>query len=110
MPVAEVLLWQELRKGQIGGAKFRRQHSIGSYVVDFYCAAAHVVVEVDGDSHFQAGAREYDRRRDAFIRSYGISVVRVTNLAVHDNMDWVLSVIGQALRQPPVVPLGKGDT
>jgi very-short-patch-repair endonuclease len=51
MTPAERLLWDKLRKHQVSGYKFRRQHPIGSYIVDFYCPAKHLAIEIDGDSH-----------------------------------------------------------
>jgi very-short-patch-repair endonuclease len=110
MPKAEVLLWSVLRGKQVAGRKFRRQYGIGAYIIDFYCPSARLAIEVDGDSHVQAEVGEYDRRRQAFIESLGIRVVRVTNLAVYENLEAVVSAISLALGEPPVVPLRKGDT
>jgi very-short-patch-repair endonuclease len=75
MSLAEVLLWQELRK-RPSGLKFRRQHSVDPYIGDFYCAAAYLVIEVDGAAHDGAGA-ERDIGRDSFLESKGLKVLRV---------------------------------
>lgn len=77
-PVAERLLWQHLR-GEALGAKFRRQVSIGRYVVDFYCPSLHLAVEVDGESHAGDEAQAYDEVRQREIESLGIRFVRVAN-------------------------------
>ncbi|MFC3174219.1 endonuclease domain-containing protein [Novosphingobium bradum] len=76
MSLPEVLLWNLLR-GAPDGVVFRRQHPVGGYVVDFYCAAAKVGIEIDGISHDMAGAPERDQRRDAELRGLGLEVVRV---------------------------------
>jgi very-short-patch-repair endonuclease len=71
----EYRLWQVLRR-RPGDLKFRHQHPIGPYTLDFYCAAARLNVEVDGDSHSMGDRPEKDARRDAWLRSKGLRVVR----------------------------------
>ena len=61
MPKAEVLLWMQLKGRQLLGCKFRRQYSVGSYVLDFYCPEIRLAIELDGDSHFRAGAIDTTR-------------------------------------------------
>ena len=95
MPNAEVVLWSRLKGRQLLGCKFRRQYSVGSYVVDFCSAEIKLGIELDGDSHFQPGSREYDRSRQDFIESYGIRLVRVLNADVYDNLDGVLEMISR---------------
>ena len=80
MTKAEVFLWVQLKNKQILGCKFRRQHSIGSFVVDFYCPKLKLALEVDGESHFTKEAVEDDKRREEYIKSFGIRFLRVTNL------------------------------
>ncbi|WP_269845208.1 endonuclease domain-containing protein [Allosphingosinicella deserti] len=75
MSLAEVLLWQELRK-RPGGLKFRRQHAIAPYIVDFYCSSAALIIEVDGAAHNGAGA-ERDAKRDEILRSRGLTLIRI---------------------------------
>ena len=65
MPPAEALLWQQIRGKQLLGYKFRRQYSVGRYVLDFYCPALRLGIELDGDSHFQEGAAQGDQERDS---------------------------------------------
>jgi very-short-patch-repair endonuclease len=72
----EGLLWQQLRT-RPGDLKFRRQHPIGPYIVDFYCPAARPVVEVDGESHDMGDRPARDARRDCWLRERGLRVVRL---------------------------------
>jgi very-short-patch-repair endonuclease len=75
---AERLLWKKLR-GRQTGFRFRRQHAVGPYIVDFFCWDARLVVEVDGDTHVGEEAQAYDHRRDEYLRSLGLQVKRYTN-------------------------------
>lgn len=95
MPDAEVVLWSRLKGRQLLGCKFRRQYSVGSFVIDFFSAEIKLGIELDGDSHFRPGAREYDRSRQEFIESFGIRLVRVLNADVYDNLDGVLEMISR---------------
>ena len=93
MPPAEVILWLKLRSKGLNGCKFRRQYSIGSYIVDFYCPQIKLVIEVDGDSHFVDGADSYDRNRQAIIESLGISFLRFANRDVYERLEGVINTI-----------------
>ena len=88
---AEVVLWRELRGRRLTGFKFRRQNVVGEYVVDFYCAACKLVIELDGETH--TGKEAADRVRQSFLESRGLKVLRFWNTDVYDNLDGVLSVI-----------------
>jgi very-short-patch-repair endonuclease len=77
MPPAEKLLWAKLRRKQLSGMKFRRQYSVGCFVLDYYCAAAKLGIELDGDTHFTPRAKEYDQARRTFIESFGIRLLRI---------------------------------
>ena len=92
MPEPEQYLWQRLRNKQLG-VKFRRQQGIGRYIVDFYCPECALVIEVDGDSHYQEDAPEYDAIRDKFMAELQLSVLRFSNTDVMSNVDGVLEVI-----------------
>ena len=72
----EGLLWRELRAGR-SGLKFRRQHPVGRYVIDFYCAAARLGFEIDGIAHDMGNRAERDAQRDAFLQAQGIEIVRI---------------------------------
>lgn len=99
MPEAEIRLWMQLRKSQIDGYKFRRQQGIIYYIVDFYCPEDRLVIELDGDSHFEPGAKEKDAKRDARLLSLGIIVLRFTNQDIYHGMEMVLEKIRDTLRQ-----------
>ena len=91
----EQLLWLALRNGQIAELyKFRRQHPIGPYVVDFYCHGASLVVEIDGMSHIDR--LEQDQERIKYLRQQGLKILRVTNQDVIDELDAVARGIAQA--------------
>ncbi|MCI5046311.1 MAG: DUF559 domain-containing protein [Aquisalinus sp.] len=93
MPPAEALLWSCLRRKQLAGFRFRRQHSIGSHIIDFICLYVKLIVELDGSQHGEALAQVADARRDAFLESEGFVVLRFWNAAVFDETDAVLSKI-----------------
>jgi very-short-patch-repair endonuclease len=95
MPDAEVILWSRLKGRQLQGCKFRRQYSVGSFVIDFFSAEIKLGIELDGDSHFHDGSREFDQKRGQFIESFGIKVVRILNSEVYQNLDGVLEMIGR---------------
>jgi len=85
---AETALWMRLRDRQLGGYKFRRQHPIDRFIVDFCCPACHLVVEVDGDSHL--AQVEYDAARTEWLNDHGYVIVRFTNQEVHLQIEAVL--------------------
>ena len=93
----ETLLWQLLRNRRRRKKKFRRQHSIGIYTVDFYCAERKLVVEIDGSDHFTDHGKRHDAARDRFLVSLGIRVLRFTGKQVELETERVLSEIDQAL-------------
>ncbi len=95
---AEVVLWKALQGKQLDGFKFRRQHSIGCYILDFFCPGANLAIELDGQHHFSEEGLEYDRVRDNFLRSVGITVVRYANNLVFENLEGVLEDIRGYLR------------
>ncbi|RME51571.1 MAG: endonuclease domain-containing protein [Caldilineae bacterium] len=94
MTPAEAALWQRLRNRQLHGLKFRRQHPIGRFIVDFYCAEKRLVVEIDGEIH--ETQREYDTVRDDNLRQRGYRVIRFHNREVLDDIERVLESIRQA--------------
>ena len=68
---------------------FKRQVTFGNYIADFYCQKARLVIELDGDQHFQPDAVDYDARRDEFMKKYGFTVLRYTNVEINTNFDGV---------------------
>ena len=99
---AEALLWKNLQKSQLDGRKFRRQHSIGPYIVDFYCPEFRVAVEVDGAKHVTQLGSEEDSNRDKFLGKLNVRVLRFENRLVFESLDLVLNTIRAALEPPPV--------
>lgn len=88
----EQRFWQVVRARQLG-VKFRRQQGIGHYIVDFYCPELGLVIEIDGDSHFQVDAQIADKKRDKYLNSLGIQIMRFTNAEVMKNLEGVLANI-----------------
>jgi very-short-patch-repair endonuclease len=102
--VAEKKLWQEYLRN----FKFRilRQRPIDRFIVDFYCAALKLVIEIDGDSYFTEEGKEYDEQRTKVLEGYGLQVIRFTNEEV---MNYFESVCGEIENLIPPTPLFKGD-
>lgn len=91
MTPAEQLLWDKLKGKQIPGVRFRRQHPISTYIVDFYCHAAKLVIELDGKIHL--AKRESDRKRTNEIEALGIQIIRFDNEDVEKDLDAVVAKI-----------------
>jgi very-short-patch-repair endonuclease len=116
---AEKILWPQLRGRRFAGFKFRRQHVLGPFIVDFYCSEAALVVELDGETHLGREASDLDRK--AWLERAGLLVLRFWNNAVYDDRDAVLEAIWQACdarrksrpltpdRSPPKRARGEGD-
>jgi very-short-patch-repair endonuclease len=75
----------------LGGFKFRRQHPIEPYIVDYYCSSANLIVELDGESH--EGRQSYDTERESHLQQLGLKIIRVTNDEVLDNLEGVAEMI-----------------
>lgn len=103
MTKAEVILWVNIRKRAMNGARFRRQHPIGPFIADFTCPAARLVVEVDGATHSTPEELAYDARRTKYLEQQGWTVIRVTNSEIYENMDGVWRTISAQLAPPPRV-------
>ncbi|MCP5463412.1 MAG: DUF559 domain-containing protein [Deltaproteobacteria bacterium] len=96
---AEKKLWVHLRGKRLNGLKFRRQHPIEPYIVDFFCHSANLVIELDGDSHDGDKAAQYDSDRQSFLEDQGLRVLRFRNKDVYDDVEQVLEEIaGQAFK------------
>jgi len=97
---AETTLWKALQGSKLGGKKFRRQHSVGNYVVDFYCPECKLAIELDGEKHFNSLASEYDLRRTEFLKRCDIEVLRFENRAVFEHSEGVMEAIRRHLTTP----------
>ena len=95
---AEAKLWQALRNRRLARWKFRRQHSIDRYVVDFVTLDGKLIVEVDGVTHVEPSEVARDRARSDVLEACGFLVVRVSNTDVYDNLEGVLELIENTLR------------
>ena len=96
---AERILWSRLKGRQLLGFKFRRQHGIGVFVLDFYCPESKLAIEIDGDSHFQPGEQDKDRRRQEHIESFGVQFLRFRNNEVRENLRGVLEAIWRKVEE-----------
>jgi very-short-patch-repair endonuclease len=97
---AEFRLWQALRNRKLARWKFRRQHPIDRYIVDFVSLDGKLIVEVDGVTHSTVAALRRDEERTRFLEALGFLVVRVSNTDVCDNIDGVLEMIDRTLHPP----------
>jgi len=79
--------------------KFRRQVPIGPYIADFLCIDVKLILEIDGDSHYEDGAQEHDRKRDAFLQEKGFAVLRLSNRRVLEDTDTVVTHIVECLEE-----------
>ncbi|MGB2867056.1 MAG: endonuclease domain-containing protein [Bacteroidota bacterium] len=93
MPKAEKILWSRIRKRQILGDKFRRQYSVGPFVIDFYCPALKLAIEIDGENHFTKEMMQYDKERQEYIEAFGIEFLRFTNQEIFEELEGVISRI-----------------
>ena len=90
---AEATLWKALKGSQINGLKFRRQHSLGPYVMDFYCPSIRLCVELDSEVHNTYGACLHDSERTRFLNENGITVKRFENDVVYKNINAIIQTI-----------------
>jgi len=101
MPLAETILWSKLKNKQLNDMKFRRQHSIGKYIVDFYCPNRNLIIEIDGDSHYDSHEnRIYDKLRSRYFESLGLIEIRFTNKDIYSNIDGVTEKIATTPAPP----------
>ncbi len=90
---AEQILWSYLRKRQICDVRFTRQKLIGPYIADFYAKSVKLVIELDGSQHYEEKHQSYDDKRDDFLRSKGLHVMRFNNLEIYRCLESVIQVI-----------------
>jgi very-short-patch-repair endonuclease len=102
---AEATLWKFLQKSQLDGRKFRRQHSVGNYIIDFYCPSERLAIELDGAGHFQTAGFLKDQERSKYLESLNIRTLRFENVEVFKATETVLEKIRFEFRnQPPLTP------
>lgn len=107
----EGAFWRRVRNNQIG-YKFRRQHGIGQYVVDFYCPELQLVIEIDGDSHAEKEHIEYDKAREYFFRKLNLRIIRYYNRDIVNNIEGVFEDLLariEKLTNPIYPPLNQGE-
>jgi very-short-patch-repair endonuclease len=110
---AEATFWKVVQNSKFEGRKFRRQHSVGNYILDFYCPLEKLAIELDGQVHFNDAAIEYDYERKLYLQSYGIKTLRFVNKLIFEELDFVLGVIksnfGWNKLPPPAPPRTGGE-
>jgi very-short-patch-repair endonuclease len=103
MTICEKLLWEKLNRKQVSGLRFRRQHPIDFFIVDFYCHEARLVVEIDGEIHKKQ--KEYDDGRSAEMERYFIKIIRFKNSEVENSIEDVINIItnevNKRIKSPP---------
>jgi very-short-patch-repair endonuclease len=97
MTEAEKMLWQRLRNRKLNGFRFRRQHPVNEFIVDFFCYEAMLAIEVDGSVHNETTQAEKDLERTRFLQGLGITIIRFTNHQVNSDMNSVISSIREVL-------------
>ena len=90
---AEATLWKAIRNKQVDNLKFRRQHSIDNYIVDFYCPEIRLIIELDGASHDNYLAEEKDEKRDQYFLSINCTIIRFENKEVYEILDDIIRAI-----------------
>jgi very-short-patch-repair endonuclease len=103
----EYILWTWLRKKQLYGVRFRRQHPIGPFIVDFCAPRNKLIIEVDGNHHLEQ--TEYDASRTLYLQSCGYRVLRFYNKDIANDIQGVLAMIISALQPPPASPISFGN-
>ncbi|MBQ5328442.1 MAG: endonuclease domain-containing protein [Oscillospiraceae bacterium] len=79
--------------------RFSRQKILGKYIVDFYCAKAKLVIELDGSQHFEKEVREYDNKRTAFLEEYGLKIIRIPNREINNNFEGICRYLNEQIEQ-----------
>ena len=97
--IAEKLLWEKLRNNQLGGLKFRRQHPVNIYIADFYCHKFKLIIELDGDYHYQEEQKQKDEVRTEVLRLNDLKIIRFKNEEVEQDINQVLITIKNKIEQ-----------
>jgi very-short-patch-repair endonuclease len=98
---AEIAFWNLVKNRRLEGRKFRRQHSIGNYIVDFYCPSEKLIIELDGNRHGDYDKISVDIKRDEYIQNLGFKVLRFENKIVFQDPAYILKEISDRFNQPP---------
>lgn len=101
MTPAEKLLWQKLRNRKVRGYRFRRQHPLKEFIMDFFCYEAKLVIEVDGEVHNTISQSERDQERTEILKEFGLRELRFTNMDVFENIEKVIRKIELELSKTP---------
>lgn len=101
---AEATLWKFLQRKQLDGRKFRRQHSVGNYILDFYCPSERLGIELDGAHHFQTAGFLKDEERTKYLNSLNIRILRFENDEVFKALESVLEIIKSNFKPPLTHP------
>ncbi len=96
---AEKILWEYLRNRNLAGFKFKRQYSVDSFIIDFYCPKVKLGIEIDGEVHFTEEAKNYDENRSGFLSDFGIDIIRFRNDDIYNNLKVVLNTIEDKLKK-----------
>ncbi|SDB21689.1 Very-short-patch-repair endonuclease [Flavobacteriaceae bacterium MAR_2010_188] len=97
---AEATLWKYLQNKKLKGRKFRRQHSINNFIVDFYCPQEKLIIELDGAGHLDFAQQNYDAERTAILEKLGHYILRFENKMVFEEIDYVLEEISRKFNTP----------
>jgi very-short-patch-repair endonuclease len=97
---AEAVLWKALQKKQLKGRKFRRQHSIKNFIVDFYCASENLIIELDGGIHLDFAQQNYDFERTKILEGLGFKIIRFENKLIFERLPEVLEEISGQFKPP----------
>ena len=95
----EKILWTRIRRRQINRIKFRRQHSIGPYIVDFYAPQIGLVIEIDGPSHFLPENQPYEMNRNTYLEKQITAILRFQNNEIYENLEGVLITIQEKIQE-----------
>ena len=96
---AEAELWKYLSNKKLGGRKFRRQHSVGYFILDFYCPSEKLAVELDGEHHYWQAGIDKDLRKELYLHEHSIKVLRFENKWVFQDLEYVLKTISSAFHK-----------
>jgi very-short-patch-repair endonuclease len=97
---AEATLWRLLQGKKLDGRKFRRQHSVGLYILDFYCVSEKLAIELDGAHHYTEAGIKYDEERTKFLNEHNIQVIRFENKLVFEQVEYVIENIKSKFSTP----------